>query len=144
MKKNIVLILMTIILAFAGLKYSGIAEPEKKKDILAGKIPGLIINNILTSQLEVVKGTEVVVSHVEIPPNTTLPKHWHHGEEFIYVLEGTAIMWVKGKKDMPIKKGDIFKVPLKKVHTGTAGKDGGTFLVFRVHEQGNPVRLLAE
>ena len=143
MRTNIVLFFMVTVV-FTGLNYSGKAEPEKKKNVLTGTIPGLKINNIITSQLELVKGTEVIVNHVEIPPNTTLPKHWHPGEEFIYVLEGSAVMWVKGKTDMPIKKGDVFKVPFKKVHTGTSGKEGGTFLVFLVHEQGKPVRVLVE
>ena len=73
MRMRIVLFLIATLVASTGLKCSGKveqAEPEKKKDILAGTIQGLKIDNIMTSQLELVEGTEVVVSHVEIPANT--------------------------------------------------------------------------
>ena len=120
------------------------AESEKKKDILAGAIQDLKIDNIMTSQLELVEGLEIVVSHVKIPANTTLPKHWHPGEEFVYVLEGSEVLWLKDKPDVHLKKGDVFKVPLRQIHTATTGKEGVTVLVFRVHEKGQPVRVNVE
>jgi len=120
------------------------AESEKKIDILAGTIPGLKINNILTSQIELVEGKEIIISHIEIPANTTLPKHWHPGEEFVYVLEGSEVLWQKDKPDVHLKKGDVFKVPLRQIHTATTGEEGVTVLVFRVHEKGQPVRVNVE
>ncbi len=147
MRMRIVLFLIATLVVSAGLKGSGKveqAEPEKKKDILAGTIQGLKIDNIMTSQLELVEGTEVVVSHVEIPANTTLPKHWHPGEEFIYVLEGSAVLWQQDKSDTHLKKGDVFKVSLKQIHTAKTGEEGATILVFRVHETGQPVRVNVE
>ena len=147
MRMRIVLFLLATLVLSAGLKGSGKveqAEPEKKKDALAGTIEGLRIDNIMTSQLELVEGVEVVVSHVEIPPNTTLPKHWHPGEEFVYVLEGSEVLWQKDKSDTYLEKGDVFKVPLKQIHTAKTGKEGATVLVFRVHEMGQPVRVNVE
>ncbi len=144
---RVVLFLMVIILAFAGLnrsEQSEQAEPQKKKDILAGTIQGLKIDNIMTSQLELVEGTEVVVSHVQIPANIALPKHWHPGEEFVYVLDGSYVLWQKDKSDTHLKKGDVFKVPLKQIHTAKTGEEGATILVFRVHEAGQPVRVNVE
>ncbi len=52
-----------------------------------------------------------------------------------------------GKKDKPdvhLKKGDVFKVPLRQIHTATTGEEGVTVLVFRVHEKGQPVRVNVE
>ena len=98
----------------------------------------------MTSQLELVEGMEVVVSHVEIPPNTTLPKHWHPGEEFVYILKGSEVLWQKDKSDTHLKKGDVFKVPLRQIHTAKTGEEGATVLVFRVHEQGKPIRVNVE
>ncbi len=147
MRKHVILFLMATILAFAGLNSFGKseqAEPQKKKDILTGTIQGLKIDNIMTSPLESVEGMEVIVSYVEIPANTTLPKHWHPGEEFVYVLEGSEVLWQKGKSDTHLKKGDVFKVPLKQIHTATTGEEGATVLVFRVHETGQPVRVNVE
>ncbi len=147
MRMRIFLFLIATVVATTGLAYSETieqAESEKKQDILAGTIQGLKIDNIMTSQLELVEGTEIVVSHVEIPANTTLPKHWHPGEEFVYVLEGSEVLWQKDKPDVHLKKGDVFKVPLRQIHTATTGKERVTVLVFRVHEKGQPVRVNVE
>ena len=147
MRTRIFLFLIATVVVSTELAYSETveeAESENKKDILAGTVQGLKIDNILTSQLELVEGTEVVVSHVEIPANTTLPKHWHPGEEFVYVLEGSEVLWQKDKPDVHLKKGDVFKVPLKQIHTATTGEEGVTVLVFRVHEKGQPVRVNVE
>ena len=147
MRMRIFLFLIATVIVSTGLAYSeviGQAESEKKKDILAGTVQGLKIDNLMTSQLELVEGTEVVVSHVEIPANTTLPKHWHPGEEFVYVLEGSEVLWQKDKPDVHLKKGDVFKVPLKQIHTAKTGEEGVTVLVFRVHETGQPVRVNVE
>ena len=110
----------------------------------AAKIPGLKLNNLMKAKLEGAEGIEVIVSHVTIPPNTTLPKHWHPGEEFAYVLEGSVTLWQKGKEDIVGKAGDAMKVPLKQIHTAVTTEEGVTLLIFRVHEQGKPERVKAE
>ena len=102
------------------------------------------LETLLKTQLEGVEGTEVIVSKVYIPANTSLPKHWHPGEEFVYILEGSVTLWQKGKENTTGNMGEIIKVPLKQVHTGITGSDGVSLLVFRVHEQGKPERVKAE
>ncbi len=147
MGTRIFLFLIATAFATTGLACSGTvaqAETDKRKDILAGTIQGLIVENILTSQLELAEGIEVVVSHVVIPANTTLPKHWHPGEEFAYILEGSEVIWQMDKPDVHLERGDVFKVPLKQIHTATTGAEGATVLVFRVHETGQPVRVNVE
>lgn len=104
----------------------------------------LKIENLLKAKLEGVAGTEVLVSKLHIPANTTLPKHWHPGEEFAYVIEGSVTLWQKGKSDTLIKEGEAAKVPLKQIHTAMTGSEGVTLLVFRVHEEGKPDRVKAE
>lgn len=54
--------------------------------------PEVVLETLLSTQLDGVEDTEVIVSRVVIPPNTALPKHWHPGEEFAYVLEGSVIL----------------------------------------------------
>ena len=156
MKIHFGLFLITALFAFAGLGCSRApeqsdptlaaeqAEPEQKQDVLSGTIQGLQVNNIMTSQLELVEGTEVIVSRVDIPANTTLPKHWHPGEEFIYFMEGSGVMWQKDKADIPVEAGEVFQVPLKQIHTLTTGDSGAKVVVFRVHETGQPVRVNVE
>jgi quercetin dioxygenase-like cupin family protein len=144
MKLSTLLIVSVVILALAGIGLADEHRAGKKPDILAGTIEGLTVDNVLTSQLELAEGVEVVVSHVVIPPHTELPKHWHPGEEFVYVLEGSGILWQDGLEDMSLKAGDVVKVPLKQVHTARTAESAATILVFRVHESGQPVRVLVE
>ena len=119
----------------------GHGDPSDEKS--AGK-SGLKLETLLTAVLEGVDGTEVIVSRVTIPPNTSLPKHWHPGEEFAYILEGSVTLWQKGKEDIVGKQGDVVNVPLKQVHTAITKDEGATILVFRVHEQGKPERVPVE
>jgi len=104
----------------------------------------LKLETLLKTVLEGVDNTEVIVSRVTIPPNTSLPKHWHPGEEFAYILEGSVTLWQKGKDDIIGKPGDVVEVPLKQVHTAITKDEGATILVFRVHEQGKPERVPVE
>ena len=104
----------------------------------------LKLENLMKAKLEGVADTEVVVSKVQIPANTSLPKHWHPGEEFAYVIKGSVTLWQKGKEDLLINEGEAAKVPLKQIHTAKTGEQGVTLLVFRVHEEGKPERIKAE
>jgi quercetin dioxygenase-like cupin family protein len=104
----------------------------------------LSLETLLKTQLEGVEGTEIIVSKVFIPANTKLPVHWHPGEEFAYVLEGSVTLWQKGKEDTLGTDGEIFKVPLKQIHTAITGDEGVSLLVFRVHEQGQPERVVVD
>jgi hypothetical protein len=58
----------------------------------------LKLETLMRTQLEGVKNTEVILSRAFIPANSSLPKHWHPGEEFVYVLDGSVTLWQKGRK----------------------------------------------
>jgi len=139
MRKSIITaaVLVSVSVMFQSTVLGHDDPADKKSDAKSG----LKLETLLKSVLEGVDGTEVIVSRVTIPPNTSLPKHWHPGEEFAYILEGSAILWQKGKDDIVGKAGDVMKVPLKQVHTAITTDEGATILVFRVHEQGEPERV---
>jgi len=104
----------------------------------------LKFEDLMTEKLQGVENTEVVVSITTVPPYTTLPKHWHPGEEFAYILEGSLVLMQEGKADEYYKKGDVGKIPLKQVHTIRTEEESATVLVFRVHELGQPGRILVD
>ena len=108
---------------------------------VAGKIS---LSTLLSGELERVEGTEFIVSRVDLPPNTSLPTHWHPGEEFAYVLKGLVILTLEGKGDTEYGEGEVGKVPLKQVHAARTGDKGAELLVFRVHEKGQPERVLVK
>ena len=135
-----VAVLVGVLVAFQSTVL-GHDDPSDKKS--AGK-SDLKLETLLKAVLEGVDGTEVIVSRVTIPPNTSLPKHWHPGEEFAYILEGSVTLWQKGKDDIVGRPGDVIKIPLKQIHTAITKDDGAAILVFRVHEQGKPERIPVE
>ena len=100
--------------------------------------------DLLTQQLKGVDNTEVVVSITTVPPHTKLPTHWHPGEEFAYMLDGSITLHQEGKRDEHYKKGDVGVVPLKQVHTVSTQEESASILIFRVHELGQPGRILVD
>jgi len=104
----------------------------------------LKLENLLQVPLaeEFVPDREIVVSYVEIPPHTTLERHWHPGEEFHYYLEGEAEIRIDGEPTIIGKPGMVGHVPFKRKHTAITGDKGAKVLVFRVHTKGEPVRYL--
>lgn len=106
--------------------------------------PQAMFKDLLSSQVEGAEGTEVIVSITTVPPYTTLPVHWHPGEEFAYVLDGSFTLMQEGKPDEIYKKGDVGKVPYKQVHTIATQEQTASVLIFRVHEIGQPGRIVIE
>ena len=47
---------------------------------------------------------EIIVSIVDVPPGSELPKHTHHGEESVYVLQGATLSLPDGK-EVPFPTG---------------------------------------
>ena len=102
------------------------------------------VENLLLSKLEGVDKTEVRISKVEMPAHSTLPKHWHPGEEFAYILSGSVTLWQEGKEDILFHAGDVVRIPLKQVHTAITADEPVSLLIFRVHEEGQPERVMVE
>lgn len=106
----------------------------------------LKLENLLQKPLadEFTAGREVVVSYVEIPPNTTMDRHWHPGEEFHYYLEGEVEITIVGEPSIAGRAGTVGHVPFKKMHAAITNDEGAKLLVFRVHTEGEPIRYLEE
>lgn len=131
----------TIILAFSIVIASAAAAMSHEVRDPAG-LQKPNIKDLLTTALKSAEGLEVIVSHVALPPNVTLPMHWHPGEEFAYLLQGSVTLILDGEGEQESYAGDVGVVPLKKVHAARSGDEGATILVFRVHEEGQPGRVL--
>ena len=98
-------------------------------------------NEMLRAPITVSDGLEVIISDVVIPPNASVPRHYHPGEEFIYVLEGSAIHVEEGQPDRELKAGDTYVIPPEAIHMPRGGPDGARAVVFRVHVQDPPERI---
>ncbi|MEL6830164.1 MAG: cupin domain-containing protein [Pseudomonadota bacterium] len=101
-------------------------------------------NEMLRAPITGVEGIEVLISDVVIPAGATVPSHYHPGEEFVYVIEGSAIHVEEGKEDQLIEAGEAFVIPPEAIHSPRGGPDGGRAIVFRVHKEGQPERILTD
>jgi quercetin dioxygenase-like cupin family protein len=76
-----------------------------------------------TQPLTAAPGVEGVLVKAELAVGGAAPRHTHPGEEFVYVLEGTATFDVAGRPTLAIKAGDSFVIPASTPHvarnTGT-------------------------
>ena len=100
--------------------------------------------NLLRESIAGVEGKEIIVSRVSFPPHTELPWHWHPGEEFFYVIEGSVTLKRRGEPDLPTTQGDAQKIAPQIIHTGSTGKQGAELVIFRVHAAGEPERYLVD
>ena len=78
-------------------------------------------NEMLRAPITGAEGLEVIISDVVIPPNATVPRHYHPGEEFLYVIEGSAVHVEEGKPDRELKAGDAYVIPPRAEHAPRGG-----------------------
>lgn len=132
--------------AFCALVLIAQAGCNGPKAVTAERPTEAQMTNLLQQALdpEFIADREVIVTLVEIPPHTTLDRHWHPGEEFHYYLEGEVEIAIDGQPSIHGTPGTVGHVPLHAVHTAMTREKGARVIVFRVHTAGEPVRHLAE
>ena len=100
--------------------------------------------NLLRESIAGVEGKEVIVSRVSFPPHTELPWHWHPGEEFFYVIEGSVTLKRREEPNLTAAQGGAQKIAPQVIHTGRTGEQGAELVIFRVHAAGEPERYLVD
>jgi quercetin dioxygenase-like cupin family protein len=92
-----------------------------------------------------VPGREVVQAIVDIDPGVTSPKHWHPGEEIIYVLEGSLEYQVEGKPPVTLKAGEVLFIPAGMIHAAkNVGSGRGAELATYIVEKGKPLAVVVQ
>jgi quercetin dioxygenase-like cupin family protein len=66
------------------------------------------VASLMSKDLTDIPGKEVLMITVEFPPGGADPVHRHDAHGFIYVLEGTVVMQVKGGKEVTLGPGQTF------------------------------------
>jgi quercetin dioxygenase-like cupin family protein len=85
---------------------------------------------------------EVSMITVEYPPGGSDPVHRHYAQAFVYVLEGSVVMQVKGGKEVTLTPGQTFYEGRDDVHI--VGRNASTtrpakMLVVLVKDKGAPI-----
>ena len=73
---------------------------------------------LLKTELGLMEGKEANLVLVEFEPGAAVAKHFHPGDELVYILEGSVILEVDGQPAITLKAGDTFHQPPKQVHSG--------------------------
>jgi quercetin dioxygenase-like cupin family protein len=105
-------------------------EPIKRTVLLKTDLPGI-------------EGKEALVDHVELAPGVAGGKHYHPGNVFIYILEGSGILEIEGKPAVTQKAGSMFHEPPKQVQIfKNASKTAPVkLLVIFISEKGQPLTV---
>jgi quercetin dioxygenase-like cupin family protein len=104
--------------------------------------PGIRRTDLQQHDLSI-PGREVVQNRVEISPEAPAFKHFHYGEEIIYVLEGTLEYQLEGKPPTTIKAGEVLLVPAETIHAvRNVGSGNAAELATYVVEKGKPLIVL--
>ena len=92
-------------------------------------------------------GREVLMITVEYAPGGSDPIHRHNAHGFIYVLEGSVVMQVKGGKQVTLTPGQTFYEGPDDLHVvgrNASSTTPATFLVFLIKDKGAPVLVPVE
>jgi quercetin dioxygenase-like cupin family protein len=85
------------------------------------------------------EGTMIVVTY---PPGSSDPIHRHNAHAFVYVLEGTIVMQVKGSKEVTLRPGQTFYEGPHDQHIvgrNASSTQPAKFVVFLVKDKGAPI-----
>jgi quercetin dioxygenase-like cupin family protein len=101
------------------------------------------VTPLMSKNLTEFPGKEGVMITVEYPPGASDPVHRHNAHAFIYVLEGTIVMQVKGGNEVTLTPGQTFYEGPNDVHLvgrNASKTEPAKFLVlFLVKDKGAPV-----
>jgi quercetin dioxygenase-like cupin family protein len=88
-------------------------------------------------------GKEASIFLAELAPGANMGKHYHPGDAFAYVLEGTMLLEIAGKDSVTLKQGQSGSLPPRTVHDDkNASKTARLkFLVFHVANKGDPLAV---
>jgi len=83
--------------------------------MVAQQIPGLKRTDLQEHDLSL-PGREVIQNRVDIDQDAPAIRHWHPGEEVIYVLEGTLEYDIDGQPPLKVSAGQALMVPAEAIH----------------------------
>ena len=100
------------------------------------------VTPLMSKDLADFPGKEGLMITVVYPPGASDPIHRHNAHAFVYVLEGSVVMQVKGGKEITLTPGQTFYEGPNDIHT--VGRNASTtkpakFIVVLLKDKGAPV-----
>ena len=102
------------------------------------------VTPLMSKDLPDFSGKEGLMITVVYPPGSSDEIHRHNADAFVYVLEGSIVMQVKGGKQVTLTPGQTFYEGPDDVHV--VGRNASTtkpakFVVFLLKTKGAPVLI---
>ena len=100
-----------------------------------------VVTEVMTKALPDIPGKEALMLVVDYPPGGADPVHRHDASAFVYVLEGSIVMQVKGGKEVTLKPGETFYEGPNDIHTvgrNASQTEPAKFVVVLIKKQGVP------
>src|SRR5215468_8462749 len=101
-----------------------------------------VVTSLMSKDLPEQPGKEAVMIMVEYPPGGSDPVHRHNAHAFLYVLDGSVVMQLKGSKETTLTPGQTFYEGPDDVHV--VGRNASTtkpakFVVLLIKNKGAPL-----
>ena len=100
------------------------------------------VSQLMSKDLTNIPGKEGLMISVEYPPGSSDPVHRHYAHAFVYVVEGSIVMQVRGGKETTLTAGQTFYEGPDDVHVvgrNASKTKTARFVVFLVKDKGAPV-----
>ena len=100
------------------------------------------VTSLISKDLKEFSGKEGLMITVDYAPGGSDPVHRHDAHVFVYVLEGSIVMQVKGGKEVTLTPGQTFYEGPNDVHVvsrNASSTKSAKFLVFFVKNKGVPL-----
>ena len=101
-----------------------------------------VVTPLMTKALPDVPGKEAHMITVDYPPGSVDPVHRHDAHAFVYVVEGSIVMQLKGGEPVTLHAGQGFYEGPNDVHVvgrNASNTEPAKFVVFLVKNKGAPV-----
>jgi quercetin dioxygenase-like cupin family protein len=105
------------------------------------------VTQLMSKDLTNLPGKEGLMITVEYPPGSSDPIHRHNAHAFVYVLEGSIVMQVRGGKEVTLTPGQTYYEGPDDVHIvgrNASKTKPAKFVVFLVKDKGAPVVVPAK
>jgi quercetin dioxygenase-like cupin family protein len=102
------------------------------------------VTPLMSKDLADFPGKEGLMIMVEYPPGSSDPIHRHNAHAFVYVLEGSIVMQVKGRKEITLTPGQTFYEGPEDVHVvgrNASKTKPAKFVVLLVKNKDAPVLI---
>ncbi len=133
MPRFIYALIVCTLMATVGVRLTMAATTEPKE---------AKVTPLFSKDLTDLPGKEGLMLMIEYPPGSSDPIHRHNAHGFIYVLEGSIVMQVRGGKEVTLTPGQTFYEGPEDVHVvgrNASQTKPAKFVVFFVKDKGAPV-----